>query len=71
MKCSSDSTPPKYTNGVTKSGISMMFMANREINSHQEIPHEIMHGAGLPHPFKETIEKNHAKTHKMQKTLHK
>ncbi|WP_241507164.1 hypothetical protein [Aquimarina sediminis] len=65
MKCMKTTQEGKnqYGNGITKSGISMMFMANNDIRPHQEIPHEIMHGAGLPHSFKETTEKDKAKTH--------
>ncbi|TPN88082.1 hypothetical protein FHK87_07570 [Aquimarina algicola] len=38
-------------------------MKNRDIKPNQEIPHEIMHGAGLPHPFKENPTKDARKTH--------
>ncbi len=58
---------PYYTNGITKSGISIMFMNNGDIRPHQEIPHEIMHGAGLPHAFDETPIKNASKTHFFEK----
>lgn len=63
MKCSTSGDTTSYTNGVTKAGISLMFMDNDQIKSNQEIPHEIMHGAGLPHPFSENPVKDPLKTH--------
>jgi hypothetical protein len=40
-----------------------MFMDNEQIKPHQEIPHEIMHGADLPHAFDENPIKDAEKIH--------
>jgi hypothetical protein len=70
LKCQipvADSEDTGSNNGITIKNVSLMFFGNRDKFPEKEIPHEIMHGIGLQHTFKEKNDTPASKKHTYQK----